>query len=278
MEKSLPTPEVGMDGTEKGREQLQVPKRKVSFNGVPQERGNSGRLQSSSTDRNEDLNELTGYITRGSSARFGLGTELRDDDRCFLNLEEDDEPAGVKRRDRERKRRKTINVRFNELAVLVMRNGNGKSDKESVLADAIEHVRQQSSIILELTNKNQALSEELETQRAEKIELRADKRYLHDELASIRSEHRRLQKDHLVLWETARESLGDHANGLSACPAGIGEVFSVVPDLQPATKTTPSESQFRVSHKDREYTPSSRLRAASGASHPNADNKISRLT
>lgn len=74
-----------------------------------------------------------------------------------------------------------MNTRFNELAACLVISAGGKSDKESILAEAVEHVKKQTAKIEELSRQNLELQSEARDLRAEKSELRQDKNYLREE-------------------------------------------------------------------------------------------------
>lgn len=74
-----------------------------------------------------------------------------------------------------------MNTRFNELAACLVISAGGKSDKESILAEAVEFVKKQTTKIDELSRQNRELQSEARDLRAEKSELRQDKNYLREE-------------------------------------------------------------------------------------------------
>lgn len=109
--------------------------------------------------------------------------------------QEDSDSQPKKKRERERKRREVMNRRFSDLALLLPRSSNGKADKESVLAEAIENIRHQKNMIVDLNMRNQDFKAEIEMLRNEKGELRNDKNYLRSELAQARDEIRQLRSE-----------------------------------------------------------------------------------
>lgn len=86
-----------------------------------------------------------------------------------------------------------MNTRFNELASCLVIAAGGKSDKESILAEAVEYVKKQAKTIEELRVQNRELQSEASDLRAEKTELRQDKNYLREERDKYKKEVDRLQ-------------------------------------------------------------------------------------
>mmetsp|Transcript_8646 Transcript_8646/g.25986 ORF Transcript_8646/g.25986 Transcript_8646/m.25986 type:complete len:339 (+) Transcript_8646:81-1097(+) len=118
-----------------------------------------------------------------------------------------------RKREREKRRRELMNTRFSELALMLPRINNGKSDKESILAEAVENTRRQNNYVLELNMQNQALKTEIEELRTEKNELRADKVYLRAELAAAREDIKNLKSDHMMLWELFKQRINTFNGG-----------------------------------------------------------------
>lgn len=94
-----------------------------------------------------------------------------------------------------------MNTRFSELAACLVISAGGKSDKESILAEAVDHVKKQAAMIAELEKQNKDLMTEAKSLREEKIELRQDKNYIREErdrykteLEALNSEHKRRKR------------------------------------------------------------------------------------
>eukprot|EP00177_Eucheuma_denticulatum_P007374 GFKZ01013416.1.p1 GENE.GFKZ01013416.1~~GFKZ01013416.1.p1 ORF type:complete len:564 (+),score=79.33 GFKZ01013416.1:242-1693(+) len=100
-----------------------------------------------------------------------------------------------RKREREKRRRETMNTRFNELASCLVIAAGGKSDKESILAEAVEYVKKQAKTIEDLRAQNRELQSEASDLRAEKTELRQDKNYLREERDKYKKEVERLESE-----------------------------------------------------------------------------------
>lgn len=81
-----------------------------------------------------------------------------------------------------------MNTRFVELASCLTISAGGKSDKEGILAEAVDHVKKQANTILELEKQNRELQSEARDLRTEKIELRQDKNYIREERDRLKAE------------------------------------------------------------------------------------------
>lgn len=123
-------------------------------------------------------------------------------------------PVKVRKKEREKRRRETMNSRFSELALMIPRTTNGKADKETILAEAIENAKRQSNSILELNLEKQALKREVEDLRAEKAELRTDKNYLRAELEAAREEVKSVRDDLLTLWQIYKQQVSSSLQNL----------------------------------------------------------------
>lgn len=88
-----------------------------------------------------------------------------------------------------------MNTRFNELAACLIISAGGKKDKESILADAVDHVKKQAAIIEDLEKQNKELLAEAKSLREEKTELRQDKNYMREERDRYKSELEALKAD-----------------------------------------------------------------------------------
>lgn len=102
------------------------------------------------------------------------------------NTEEQSRPE--RKREREKRRRETMNTRFSELAGCLTISAGGKSDKESILAEAVEHVKKQATMIQDLEKQNRELMSAAQDLRAEKIEIRQDKNYIREERDRLKAE------------------------------------------------------------------------------------------
>lgn len=91
-----------------------------------------------------------------------------------------------------------MNTRFNELAQCLVISAGGKSDKESVLAEAVEHCKKQASTIRNLERQNRELISEANVLRSEKTELRRDKNDLREERDRLKAELDSMRGDHKV--------------------------------------------------------------------------------
>lgn len=88
-----------------------------------------------------------------------------------------------------------MNTRFNELAACLVISAGGKSDKESILAEAVDHVKKQAGVIAELQKQNRELLSEARDLRLEKTELRHDKNYIREERDRLKGEVERLVEE-----------------------------------------------------------------------------------
>lgn len=131
-----------------------------------------------------------------------------------------------------------MNTRFQELARCLTISAGGKSDKESILAEAVEHIQRQAASIRELTTQNATLRSETKELRTEKNELRSDKNYMRTEVDNLRSESVRLQN-----------ALEGMQKGLGPSAQGNGEQFpynSQLPSINGsgATNGTPMDNGY----------------------------------
>lgn len=102
------------------------------------------------------------------------------------NGEEQSRPE--RKREREKRRRESMNTRFTELAACLTTSAGGKSDKESILLEAVQHVRKQDATILKLEKQNRELRSEVNDLRGEKNELRHEKNYTRGERDRLKAE------------------------------------------------------------------------------------------
>mmetsp|Transcript_21752 Transcript_21752/g.31550 ORF Transcript_21752/g.31550 Transcript_21752/m.31550 type:complete len:195 (-) Transcript_21752:1203-1787(-) len=109
-----------------------------------------------------------------------------------------------RKREREKRRRECINLKFSELRLMLTRSANGRLDKEGILVEALDSLKTLNKSIVELNVQNQNLKSEMEELRQEKVELRTDKNYLRAELDAAREEIKTLKADHLRLWQALR--------------------------------------------------------------------------
>eukprot|EP00188_Purpureofilum_apyrenoidigerum_P005253 Plantae.Rhodophyta-Purpureofilum_apyrenoidigerum.ctg6677.p1 GENE.Plantae.Rhodophyta-Purpureofilum_apyrenoidigerum.ctg6677~~Plantae.Rhodophyta-Purpureofilum_apyrenoidigerum.ctg6677.p1 ORF type:complete len:279 (+),score=63.70 Plantae.Rhodophyta-Purpureofilum_apyrenoidigerum.ctg6677:176-1012(+) len=141
-------------------------------------------------------------VTRDSDEKDAYNSWLSggsdDDHQTSLSLPE-------RKREREKRRRELMNSKFSELALVLPRTTNGKADKETILAEAIENAQRQNNFILELNMQNQALKTEIEELRTEKSELRADKQYLRNELDVAREEMKNLRSERTALLQVFKQ-------------------------------------------------------------------------
>eukprot|EP00189_Rhodosorus_marinus_P011402 CAMPEP_0184751856 /NCGR_PEP_ID=MMETSP0315-20130426/43272_1 /TAXON_ID=101924 /ORGANISM="Rhodosorus marinus, Strain UTEX LB 2760" /LENGTH=275 /DNA_ID=CAMNT_0027231155 /DNA_START=99 /DNA_END=926 /DNA_ORIENTATION=+ len=114
-----------------------------------------------------------------------------------------------RKREREKRRREGLNLKFNELALMLPRSANGKLDKEGILIEAMDNLKRLNKVIMELNMQNQNLKSEIDEVRQEKAELRTDKTYVRAELDSAREEIKTLKADHLILWQKLRQQVND---------------------------------------------------------------------
>lgn len=156
------------------------------------------------------------YPMKRARAGKGEGAENCEQGRSAPEAPRRPGPA-ARKRELERQRRNLVSTRFLELdrALLAeptasFQNGGAQPakriDKEAILKDATTRIVSQAA---ELTSANQrltAMTGEVEVLRAEKVELRADKTYLHTELETVRSEVQRLRADNIHLWQAIRKS------------------------------------------------------------------------
>lgn len=88
-----------------------------------------------------------------------------------------------------------MNTRFGQLAACLDISAGGKTDKESILAEAVEHVKKQAAKILTLEKQNRDLLAESKSLREEKNELRQDKNYIREERDKYKVELDSLRAD-----------------------------------------------------------------------------------
>jgi len=108
---------------------------------------------------------------------------------------EDSESSSRRKRDRERRRRETMNEKFEELAGVLSSTTRGKAVKETILAESIEHIRRQNSMIEDMKSQIKLIRNELDDARLEKQEFRLDQSYLRRERDALRDENKRLRMD-----------------------------------------------------------------------------------
>ena len=106
-----------------------------------------------------------------------------------------------------------MNTRFSELAKCLVISAGGKSDKESILAEAVEHCKKQAATIRDLERQNQELMSAARELQAEKSDLRRDKNDLREEGDRLKEELEALKaelngrKRQKVDHETKREDI-----------------------------------------------------------------------
>mmetsp|Transcript_5621 Transcript_5621/g.16732 ORF Transcript_5621/g.16732 Transcript_5621/m.16732 type:complete len:282 (+) Transcript_5621:67-912(+) len=185
---------------------------------------NSGQQGNNFERPVHDVGRINVFQNLGAKRNFATVTrdsDERDAYNSWLSGGSDDEhqtslSLPVRKREREKRRRELMNSRFSELALILPRTTNGKTDKETILAEAVENARRQNNSILELNMQNQALKSEIEELRAEKSEIRADKQYVRNELESAREEMRNLRSDHAALWQMFKQRFTDLDAGTGA--------------------------------------------------------------
>lgn len=134
--------------------------------------------------------------------------------------------AAERKRELERNRRNLVNTRFVELeAQLAKLPGAPKRvyrriDKEVVLKDATQALASLQRDLDLANSRLQVMTSEVNTLRSEKLELRRDKAYLHNELGTSRSQGKSLSSDNMKLWQ-ALCSCRDFRN---AVPADVSKV------------------------------------------------------
>lgn len=125
----------------------------------------------------------------------------------------------ARKRELERQRRNLVSTRFLELDRILSLSGDSDAkpqvqqgarriDKEAILKDAASRITTQSSELSKAYQRLAFMTKEVENLRAEKVDLRADKSYLHSELTAIRPEVQRLRSDNIHLWQAIRGSGG----------------------------------------------------------------------
>ncbi|KAJ8903448.1 hypothetical protein NDN08_004556 [Rhodosorus marinus] len=114
-----------------------------------------------------------------------------------------------RKREREKRRREGLNLKFNELALMLPRSANGRLDKEGILIEVMDNLKRLNKVIMELNMQNQNLKSEIDELRQEKAELRTDKTYVRAELDAAREEINTLKADHLMLWRKLRQQVND---------------------------------------------------------------------
>lgn len=88
-----------------------------------------------------------------------------------------------------------MNTRFGELAACLEISAGGKTDKESILVEAVEQVKRQAARILTLDKQNKDLMAEAKNLREEKNELRQDKNYIRTERDNYKTELENLRAE-----------------------------------------------------------------------------------
>lgn len=88
-----------------------------------------------------------------------------------------------------------MNTRFSELAACLVISAGGKTDKESILAEAVDHVKKQAAVIEDLEKQNKDLLAEAKSLREEKNELRQDKNYIRKERDTYKADVEALKSD-----------------------------------------------------------------------------------
>ncbi|KAJ8906814.1 hypothetical protein NDN08_003300 [Rhodosorus marinus] len=131
-----------------------------------------------------------------------------------------------RKREREKRRRECINLKFSELCLMLPRSANGRLDKEGILVEALDSLKTLNKSIMELNLQNQNLKSEMEELRQEKVELRTDKNYLRAELDAAREEIKTLKADHLRLWHTLRQQVNAQ-NGMAGSTTASDPMLEV---------------------------------------------------
>lgn len=142
-------------------------------------------------DRPSQLSPTPQRSTAGGGAwsgQTGYSGKGRESGDGHSSVPSEEQSRPERKREREKRRRETMNTRFNELAACLVISAGGKSDKESILAEAVEHVKKQKAKIEELSKQNGELLSEARDLRAEKSELRQDKNYLREERDQCKEE------------------------------------------------------------------------------------------
>jgi len=121
-----------------------------------------------------------------------------------------------RKREREKRRREGLNLKFNELALMLPRSGNGKLDKEGILIEVMDNLKRLNRMIMELNMQNQDLKSEIDELRQEKAELRTDKTYVRAELDAAREEIKTLKADHLMLWQKLRQEVCERTTTIAS--------------------------------------------------------------
>ena len=83
--------------------------------------------------------------------------------------------------------------KFGELQAIVIPAASGRTDKESILGEAVDYVRRQNKTIKDLKEQNESYKAEVADLRQEKAELRADKKQLRDEVDNLRKRLTQMQ-------------------------------------------------------------------------------------
>lgn len=120
--------------------------------------------------------------------------------------------AAERKRELERNRRNLVNVRFAELESQLARLPGAPArvyrriDKEVVLKDAAVALATQQRELEHANSRLESMADEIQSLRAEKLELRRDKTYLHNELATAKADVISLSNDNRTLWLALRSA------------------------------------------------------------------------
>jgi len=200
-------------------------------------------------------------VARGRGARFDSGMVDDDGD---LGLGE----AGrsEKKRERERKRREMMNVKFEQLAAMTSRTSNldreadmqvqgPKVVKETILADAVDHITSLNRIIAEFKESNANLKAEVADLRSEKQELRTDNASLRSDRENLREENNRLREDMANLVTVLRRNpppgllgptSGSASRGGRSSAESLGATTNGDPESNPVVQDLGSEQTTRL--------------------------------
>jgi hypothetical protein len=170
--------------------------------------------------RNQLVVSNKGTLKTGSSGlQSALSSETKSSCSSSSSEGTNDCSKLKKKREREKKRRLSMNRLFDKLVTVVSADRFVKRDKESVITQTIEYVQWEQQHIAHLEAENRFLREQVDELRAEKNELRSDKTYLKNELHSLKEEVEKLRNDNVILWQSCRK--GDAVVSDSALDAAL---------------------------------------------------------